>query len=64
MLDPISFKKLEGIKQKHGNDTYTATASIKRAIAITEFIDEQIAQGMNVFVGDNKGNIHQVAFVN
>ena len=39
VLDKVSFGKLEKIRKCHGDTTYTQT--IKRAIALLEFIDQK-----------------------
>ena len=62
VLDSVSFETLEKIKHMHGDATYTA--AIKRAIAITFFIEQQAEQGKTVFIRDKNGNLREITFVN
>ena len=58
-LDKSSFDKLEKIKVRHGDSSYTQ--AVKRAIAFLEFIDDKREEGLDLFVGNKKSNeLHQV----
>jgi hypothetical protein len=59
VLDENSMTKLDKIKLKHGDPSYTQ--AIKRAIALLEFIDEQKEEGMDLFLkSKKKGELQQV----
>ena len=52
VLDSVSFERLEKIKEKHGDPTYTQ--AIKRAIALLEFIDQKKEAGAELYFSDAK----------
>lgn len=60
-LDDKSFKKLDKIKKRHGDTTYTQ--AIKRAIALLEFIDTQNEEGVKVYLADDKGDKVKELFI-
>jgi hypothetical protein len=50
VLDNVSFCKLEKIKEKNGDATFTQ--AVKRTIAFLEFIDQKKAEGAELYLSD------------
>ena len=53
LLDKVNFEKLDNIKARHGDSTYTQ--ALKRAIVLQAFIDKQIENGDSLFLSNDNG---------
>jgi hypothetical protein len=54
VLDDVSYSRLEKIKAKHGDSTYTQ--ALKRAIAMLDFIDTRQEEGDELYLSSPDGD--------